>query len=110
MRFTTNAILTGIQSSKGEFTTAAGTNREFDSTTYHLAVDLGEKSTGETIGTVTRPFKCGTSAEFAKWKGMKDKWPAAGIQVEATFELVAGSENSSKPQLVDIRPAPTAKA
>lgn len=110
MRFTTNAILTGIQSSKGEFTTAAGTNREFDSTTFHLAVDLGEKSTGETIGTVTRPFKLGTSAEFAKWKNMKDKWPAGGIQVEATFDMAAGSDNSTKLTLLDIRPAPTAKA
>lgn len=110
MRFTASAVLTGIQSSKGEFMTAAGSNREFDSTTFHLATDLGEKSTGETIGTVTRPFKLGTSAEFAKWKHMKDKWPAGGIQVEATFDMVAGSENSSKLTLVDIRPAPTTKA
>lgn len=110
MRFTTLAILFGIQSSKGEFETANGTNRAFDSTTFHLATDLGEKSTGETIGQVTRPFKLGTSIEFAKWKNMKDKWPAGGIQVEATFDMVAGKEDSSKLTLIDIRPAPTAKA
>ena len=109
MRFTTLAVLTGIQSSKGEFTTAGGTSREFDSTTFHLAVDMGEKSTGETIGAVTRPFKLGTSEEFQKWRKMKDQWPAGGVQVEATFELVAGSDNTSKPVLVAIKlaaPAP----
>lgn len=104
MRFTAPAVLIGIQSSKGEFETASGAARAFDSTTFHLAIDLGEKSTGETIGQVTRPFKLGTSTEFAKWKNMKDKWPAGGVQVEATFDMVAGAENSSKLTLVDIRP------
>lgn len=104
MRFNTQAVLVGIQSSKGEFETANGTNRAFDSTTFHLAVDLGEKSTGETIGQVTRPFKLGTSAEFAKWKNMKSKWPVGGVQVEATFDVAAGADNSSKLTLVDIKP------
>lgn len=99
MRFTAEAFLTGIQSSKGEYE-----GRAFDSTTFHLAVDLGEKSTGETIGTVTRPFKLGTSTEFAKWKNMKGKWPAGGIAVDAVFDVAAGADNSSKLTLVDIRP------
>jgi len=100
MRFTTQAVLVGIQSSKGEFD-----GRPFDSTTFHLAVDLGEKSTGEAIGQVTRPFKMGTSIEFAKWKHLKAKWPAGGIPVSCTFDMAAGAENSSKVVLVDIKPA-----
>lgn len=104
MRFTASAVLVGIASSKGEFESSPGNTRAYDSTTFHLAVDLGEKSTGETIGQVTRPFKLGTSTEFAKWKGMKSKWPVGGIEVEATFEVAAGAENSSKLTLIDIKP------
>lgn len=104
MRFNSQAVLVGIQSSKGEFETANGTARAYDSTTFHLAVDLGEKSTGETMGQVTRPFKLGTSAEFAKWKNYKNNWPAGGVPVDCTFDMVAGSDNSSKLTLVDIRP------
>lgn len=109
MRFTALAVLVGVQSSKGEFDTGNGV-RAFDSTTFHLAVDLGEKSTGETIGQVTRPFKLGTSTEFSKWKPMKEKWPAGGVHVEATFDVAAGADNSSKLTLVDIRPLPSTKA
>lgn len=99
MQFKTEAQLMGIQSSKGEFD-----GRAFDSTTFHLAVDIGEKSTGETMGTVTRPFKKGTSAEITAWKPHKANWPAAGVPVICTFTTTAGADNSSKLTLIDIRP------
>ena len=102
MQFSTNAVLVGIQCSKGEYE-----GRAFDSTTFHIAVDLGEKSTGETIGQVTRPFKLGTSTEFAKWKNFKGKWPAGGVKVDCVFDIVAGAENSSKLTLIDVKPSAT---
>ncbi len=105
MRFKSNAILTAIATSKGEYE-----GRAFDSTTFHLSVDLPEKSTGETMGNVTRPFKLGTSAEFEKWRGYKDKWPATGVGVICVFDVTAGADNSSKLTLVSIEPAPTQKA
>lgn len=101
MRFTSNAILTGITSSKGDYE-----GRAFDSTTFHLAVDLPEKSTGDSMGTVTRPFKLGTSMEFTKWKSFKAAWPVGGVPVECIFDVSAGAENASKLVLVEIKPAP----
>lgn len=103
MRFSAQAILTAVATSKGEYE-----GRSFDSCTFHLSVDLPEKSTGETIGNVTRPFKMGTSAEFEKWRTYKDKWPVTGIPVECIFEATAGSDNSTKLNLVAIKPLPTA--
>ena len=59
MKMQSQALLFGIESSKGNF---EGT--PFDSTKFHLSVDLGTKSTGKTIGLVTRPFKFGDSTEI----------------------------------------------
>ena len=101
MRFQAQGILTGIKSSKGDFE-----GRAFDSTTFHLAVDLPDSQSGESLGQVTRPFKLGNSTEFAKWNG----WPAGGVAVDCTFEMAAGAEQSSKLILVDIQPKSTAKA
>lgn len=103
MRFSAQAILTAVATSKGEYE-----GRAFDSCTFHLSVDLPGKSTGETMGNVTRPFKMGTSAEFEKWRTYKDKWPVTGIPVECIFEATAGSDNSTKLNLVAIKPLPTA--
>lgn len=103
MRVNSTVLLTGIQSAKGEFKTQSGTDTVYDSCTFHLAVDMGEKSNGESMGVVTRPFKFGTSAEFAKWKPLKDKWPTGGVKVDATFDMVAGKDDSTKMTLVDIQ-------
>lgn len=103
MRFSAQAILTAVATSKGEYE-----GRAFDSCTFHLSVDLPGKSTGETMGNVTRPFKMGTSAEFEKWRTYKDKWPVTGIPVECIFEATAGSDNSTKLNMVAIKPLPTA--
>ena len=105
MRFQAQAILTAIATSKGEYE-----GRAFDSCTFHLSVDLPEKSTGETMGNVTRPFKMGTSAEFEKWRHLKDKWPVSGVPVECIFEATAGADNSTKLALVAIKPLPTQSA
>lgn len=105
MRFEAPAILTGIATSKGEYN-----GKEFDSCTFHLAVDLGQKTTGETMGTVTRPFKLGTSEEFEKWRQYKDKWPVVGLPVVGLFEISAGADNTSKVNLLSIKLAPQAKA
>ncbi|MEQ6436729.1 hypothetical protein V8Z74_17125 [Comamonas sp. w2-DMI] len=99
MRFQSQGVLTGIKTSKGEYE-----GRPFDSTTFHLAVDLPDSQTGDSVGQVTRPFKMGTSAEFKKWAHLKNSWPAGGIQVDCTFEMAAGADQSSKLVLVDIRP------
>ena len=101
MRFEAQAILTAIATSKGEYE-----GRAFDSCTFHLSVDLPEKSTGETMGNVTRPFKMGTSSEFEKWRDYKEKWPVVGIPVECLFEATAGADNSTKLSLVGIKPLP----
>ena len=76
MKLQSQAVLHGIKSSKGEIE-----GRGYDSTTFHISVDLGATSNGESIGVVTRPFKCGTSEEFKKWAHLKNNWPATGIPV-----------------------------
>lgn len=66
--------------------------RTFDSTKFHLAVDLGEKATGIQMGVVTRPFKLGTSEEGAKWAKYKDLLAqGAGMPVEVDFDAVSTS-------------------
>ncbi len=105
MRFQAQGVLTGIKSSKGEYE-----GRAFDSTTFHLAVDLPDSQNGESLGQVTRPFKMGSSSEFAKWKHLKNSWPAGGIAVDCIFEMAAGADQSSKLVLVDIKPKAAGKA
>lgn len=105
MKMTTRAVLHGIKSSKGDFE-----GRAFDSTTFHLAVDMGQSSNGESIGVVTRPFKFGTSEEFKKWEHLKNSWPLGGVVCDCEMDVVAGSDNSTKLTLLAIRPAPSGKA
>ena len=105
MRFNAQGVLVGIKSSKGEFE-----GRAFDSTTFHLAVDLPDSQNGESLGQVTRPFKLGSSTEYAKWKHLKKGWPVGGVAVDCVFEMAAGADQSSKLILVDIHPQSTAKA
>ena len=105
MRFNSQAVLTGIKSSKGQIE-----GRGYDSTTFHISVDLGANSSGDSIGVVTRPFKCGTSEEFKKWQHLKASWPATGIPVVCEFDVVAGADQSSKLTLLAIKPATTSKA
>lgn len=103
MRIPSKAVLHGIKSSKGDFE-----GRGYDSTTFHISVDLGESSNGESMGAVTRPFKLGTSEELQKWIHYKQKWPLGGVVVDCEFDIVAGADQSSKLTLVSIKPAPTA--
>lgn len=108
MKFSNQAILTGIKESKGEFE-----GFKFDSTTFHLIVDVAQSGSGRSIGQVTRPFKFGDSSEFEKWKNWADKWPVGGLPVVCDFEVVAGSDNKSELRLLGIKPAtmaPAAKA
>jgi len=105
MRMKNQAVLHGIKSSKGDFE-----GRGYDSTTFHLAVDMGESSNGESIGTVTRPFKFGKSDEFQKWAHLKSSWPLGGITCDCEFDVVAGSDNSTKLTLLAIQPTAARKA
>lgn len=101
MKMKNTAVLHGIKSSKGEIE-----GRGFDSTTFHLSVDIASSQSGESIGVVTRPFKFGDSTEFQKWAHFKDKWPLGGILCECEFGVVAGADNSVKLTLLGIKPAP----
>jgi hypothetical protein len=104
MRMQNRAVLHGIKSSKGEVE-----GRPYDSTTFHLSVDLGQSSNGESIGVVTRPFKFGDSTEFKKWEHLKKSWPIGGVLCDCDFDVVAGTDNSAKLSLVGIRPAASAQ-
>ncbi|MGW8423340.1 hypothetical protein [Comamonas sp. HJ-2] len=105
MKMQSQALLFGIESSKGTFEGTA-----FDSTKFHLSVDLGQKSTGETIGLVTRPFKFGDSTEIQKWMHLKAHF-AAGKPVlcNCEFDVVAGSGTDVKLTLLGIQAAPANK-
>lgn len=103
MKMSNRAVLHGIKSSKGDID-----GRAYDSTTFHLSVDIGQSSNGESIGVVTRPFKFGTSDEFKKWAHLKNSWPLGGVQVDCEFDVVAGSDNSVKLTLLSIKAAPAA--
>lgn len=105
MKMTSQAVLHGLKQSKGEFE-----GRAFDSTTFHLSVDIGQSSSGESIGVVTRPFKFGDSTEFQKWAHLKNKWPLGGLMCDCEFDIVAGADNTTKLTLLGIRPVATAKA
>lgn len=104
MKMQSNAVLHGIKTSKGEFE-----GRAFDSTTFHLSVDIGESQSGEAVGHETRPFKLGTSAEFNAWKHFKNGWPLGGIPVVCEFDVVAGADRTTKLTLLSIRPAAVPK-
>jgi len=94
------AVLHGIKSAKGEID-----GRGYDSTTFFLAVDLGQSQNGESIGVVTRPFKFGDSKEFGKWAHLKNSWPATGVPVDVEFDAIAGADNAVKLSLVAIKPS-----
>lgn len=105
MKMQSQALLFGIESSKGNF---EGT--PFDSTKFHLSVDLGTKSTGKTIGLVTRPFKFGDSTEIEKWMHLQAHFAAGKpVMCNCDFDVVAGSGNDVKLTLLAIQPAPVSK-
>lgn len=105
MKMQSQNLLFGIESSKGNFEGTA-----FDSTKFHLSVDLGTKSTGRTIGVVTRPFKFGDSTEIEKWMHLQAHF-AAGKPVlcNCEFDVVAGSGTDVKLTLLGIQPVPANK-
>lgn len=100
MKMQSRAVLHGIKSSKGDIE-----GRAYDSTTFHLSVDLGQSGNGESIGVVTRPFKFGKSDEFQKWAHFKNSWPIGGVMCDCEFDIVAGADNSAKLTLLGIKPA-----
>ncbi|TXH90779.1 MAG: hypothetical protein E6Q78_03070 [Rhodoferax sp.] len=103
MKFSNQAILTGIKESQGEFE-----GKKFSSTTFHLIVDVAQSGSGRSIGQVTRPFKMGDASEFEKWKNWAEKWPTGGLVCDCQFEVVAGSDNKSELKLLGIKPAASA--
>ena len=99
------AMLFAVESSKGDFEGVV-----YDSTTFHVTVDLGKKSNGKTIGLVTRPFKLGDSTEIDKWAGVAPHLNAGkGVPVECEFDIVA-ARDGVKLSLLAIKPATQAKA
>lgn len=105
MKMKNQAVLHGIKSSKGDYE-----GRAYDSTTFHLAVDMGQSGNGESIGAVTRPFKFGDSQEFQKWTHLKNSWPLGGVLCDCEFDVIAGSDNSVKLTLLAIQPTAVRKA
>jgi len=105
MKMTSKSVLYGIKQSKGDYE-----GRAFDSTTFHLSVDISQSSSGESIGVVTRPFKLGDSTEFQKWAHLKSSWPLGGVMCDCEFDIVAGADNTTKLTLLAIKPATQAKA
>lgn len=105
MKMQSNALLFGIESSKGTFE-----NTNYDSTKFHISVDMGQKGNGKTIGVVTRPFKFGDSTEIDKWSAMAAHLGAGKpVPVECEFDVVASSDGV-KLTLLAIKPATQAKA
>lgn len=91
--------LYGIESGKGSFN-----DTSYDSTKAHLAVDLGEKSTGKTMGVVTRPFKLGDSTQIDRWEVFKSHLALGrGIPVMCEFEVIAAS-TGVKLELISMEP------
>ena len=101
MKMQSHVTCHAIKESKGSFE-----GKAFSSTTFHLAVDMAENTAGRSIGNVTRPFKLGDASEFETWANMKDAWPESGLPCVATFDVVAGADNSSKLTLLALVPAP----
>jgi len=105
MKMQSNALLFGIESSKGTFE-----NTNYDSTKFHISVDMGQKGNGKTIGVVTRPFKFGDSTEIDKWAHLAAPLGAGKpVPVECEFDVVASSDGV-KLTLLAIKPASQAKA
>lgn len=104
MKMQSTALLFGIESSKGEFE-----GSKYDSTKFHLSVDLGQKSNGKTVGLVTRPFKFGDSSEIEKWAHLGAHMGAGKpIPVKCDFDVVASSDGV-KLTLLGIEPATQVK-
>ena len=105
MKMNSTVLCTGIKESKGTYEGTA-----FSSTTFHLNVDVAENTSGRSIGSVTRPFKFGDASEFEKWLPFAKAWPATGLSCDCQFDVVAGSDNSSKLVLLSIKPTPTSQS
>lgn len=101
MKFQSEVVVYGIKESEG---TIEG--RAFSSTTFHCEVDLAENSAGRSMGRATRPFKLGDAKEYDKWAHLSNSLP---IKAKATFEMVAGAQDSTKMTLVEIVPLEQAK-
>lgn len=104
MKMQSQALLFGIESSKGEFQGTA-----YDSTKFHLSVDMGTKSNGKTLGVVTRPFKFGDSTEIEKWTHLAN-FLSTGKPVPCLCEFdVVASSDGVKLTLLGIQAAPQSK-
>lgn len=105
MKVNSEALLFGIESSKGEFE-----NTAYDSTKFHLSVDLGQKSNGKTIGLVSRPFRLGDSTEIDKWEQYAPHLSQGRpIPVLCDFDVVASSDGV-RLTLLAIKPKTATKA
>lgn len=83
--------------------------QRFQSTTFHLPLDIKESATKRTMGTVTRPFKLGDHTEYDKWAHLADKLgDGKFIVCDAVFTMAASKSSGKETvelQLVGIKPA-----
>ncbi len=88
--------------------------QRYQSTTFHLPLDMKESATKRTMGTVTRPFKLGDHTEFDKWAHLEKSFgDGKYILCDAQFTMAATKANGKETvelQLVSIKPAAQAKA
>lgn len=105
MKAPMQVMLFAVESSKGDFEGVG-----YDSTTFHVSVDMGKKSNGKTFGLVTRPFKMGDSTECDKWERFAPHLNAGkGMLCNCEFEIVA-ARDGVKMTLLAIEPVTQAKA
>lgn len=104
MQFAAQVKLFGIESQNAEVD-----GQRYQSTSFHLPLDIKESSTKRTMGTVTRPFKLGDHTEYDKWAHLEaNLGDGKFILCDAVFNFVAVKVNgkeSAEPQLVSIKPA-----
>lgn len=105
MKLNSQVVCLGIKESAG---TMEG--KAFSSTKFHLIVDVAENSAGRSLGSESRPFTFGDATEFKKWEHLSNSWPAQGILVNCTFDVVAAADGKTKLTLLEIKPAPSVKA
>lgn len=103
------SVLMGIKQSAVDID-----GKKYSSTTFYLPADLAGNGAGKALGLVTTPYKFGDATEFEKWAHLEKSWPASGVAVSVDFDVVAGKDaqgkDTSKLQLIGIKPAPSARA
>ena len=100
MQFSVETYIYGIKESKGDFE-----GKAFSSTTFYLDVDLAENGAGRSLGSASKPFKCGDASEFEKWLSFETLLKAGPLKANAVFQMEATKSDVPSLKLVSIKPA-----